>query len=516
MPKRILLADDSITIQKVVELTFSDGDYEIVSANNGVRALQKLAESMPDIILSDIIMPEKNGYEVCEFVKSHPEYRDIPVILLTGTFEPFDPDRAEKAGCDAVVTKPFESQSLINKVEELIQKRRSRDEESRAVRGDNFVSQPLDTFVASPAVEQETPSAQTAELDPTMAWQLPTVVDESSEPEEQLDTDSPFSAEDSAPAVMDPQEDSPFGSDSGWQPIVSPEPDSQEMSGEPFDASPTPEDETRSEGFHGESIFSPEDAGAGQLDEISDSADVSNTSEPPPMEDAPLESAGDGQEEVRDDLSTRAWAVPVDGAWAVADVNPEPEGAETENTVSFPATAGDAGHDSSEAEATDQDDAPPLYQPSVTEETQDSTPWNDYSGSEPPSEQAQDEQSIAEEVPPPHDVWAIEPAENYDAPADPAALELTSAEPEQKPQSAPAWGSPDDDMSPPRDEAAAEHDVPATAEPGRTLTDEDVERIARRVVELMSGDTVKNIAWEVVPDIAEMVVRERVRQLEEE
>src|SRR6185503_18587663 len=75
--------------------------------------------------LSDIIMPEKNGYEVCEYVKSHPEYRNIPVVLLTGTFEPFDPDRADKAGCDAVVTKPFESQSLIHKVEELIAQSRA-------------------------------------------------------------------------------------------------------------------------------------------------------------------------------------------------------------------------------------------------------------------------------------------------------------------------------------------------------------------------------------------------------
>src|SRR5881396_1251116 len=120
MPKRILLADDSITIQKVVELTFSDGDYEVTAVNNGAKAIQKLAEMRPDIILTDIIMPEKNGYEVCEYVKSHPELRNLPVVLLTGTFEPFDPDRAEKAGCDAVVTKPFESQSLIQKVEELI------------------------------------------------------------------------------------------------------------------------------------------------------------------------------------------------------------------------------------------------------------------------------------------------------------------------------------------------------------------------------------------------------------
>src|SRR5881628_1638198 len=120
MAKKILLADDSITIQKVVELTFSDGDYEVMVVNNGAKAVAKLAEMRFDIILSDIIMPEKNGYEVCEYVKSHPDYRNIPVVLLTGTFEPFDPDRADKAGCDAVVTKPFESQSLISKVEELI------------------------------------------------------------------------------------------------------------------------------------------------------------------------------------------------------------------------------------------------------------------------------------------------------------------------------------------------------------------------------------------------------------
>src|SRR5258706_4200510 len=120
MAKKILLADDSITIQKVVELTFSDGDYEVTAVNNGAKAVAKLGEMRPDIILSDIIMPEKNGYEVCEYVKSHPDYRNIPVILLTGTFEPFDLDRADKAGCDAVVTKPFESQSLIQKVEELI------------------------------------------------------------------------------------------------------------------------------------------------------------------------------------------------------------------------------------------------------------------------------------------------------------------------------------------------------------------------------------------------------------
>src|SRR5206468_121350 len=120
MPKKILLADDSITIQKVVELTFSDGDYEVSAVNNGAKAIQRLGEMRPDIILSDIIMPERNGYEVCEYVKSHPEFRTIPVILLTGTFEPFDPDRADKAGCDAVVTKPFVFNQLFDFVNQAL------------------------------------------------------------------------------------------------------------------------------------------------------------------------------------------------------------------------------------------------------------------------------------------------------------------------------------------------------------------------------------------------------------
>src|SRR6188508_1780554 len=159
MPKKILLADDSITIQKVVELTFSDGDYEVTAVNNGAKAVQKLAEMRPDIILSDIIMPEKNGYEVCEYVKSHPELRNLPVVLLTGTFEPFDPDRADKAGCDAVVTKPFESQSLIHKVEELIEASRSQAPTSPG------------TSAAAPTPAAETPFAAPADNFSTGTYQ---------------------------------------------------------------------------------------------------------------------------------------------------------------------------------------------------------------------------------------------------------------------------------------------------------------------------------------------------------
>lgn len=118
--KTILLADDSITIQKVVELTFSEADYRVICVSSGGQALKKIAEVRPDVILLDVIMPEKNGYEVCEQLKRNPSTAGIPVLLLTGTFEPFDRKRAETAGANGHLTKPFESQALVARVEELI------------------------------------------------------------------------------------------------------------------------------------------------------------------------------------------------------------------------------------------------------------------------------------------------------------------------------------------------------------------------------------------------------------
>jgi CheY-like chemotaxis protein len=121
--KKILLADDSITIQKVVELTFSEGDYQVICVSNGAQALRRIPEVKPDVVLLDVIMPEKNGYEVCEAIKRSPETSGIPVLLLTGTFEPFDKKRAEASGAQGHLTKPFESQALVSKVEELIASR---------------------------------------------------------------------------------------------------------------------------------------------------------------------------------------------------------------------------------------------------------------------------------------------------------------------------------------------------------------------------------------------------------
>ena len=120
MGKKILLADDSITIQKVIELTFSDEDFDVVTVGNGRLALERLAEVRPDIVLCDIIMPERDGYQVCEEIKKNPAFSQVPVLLLTGAFEPFDQERAARAGYDGSLAKPFEPETLIAKVKELL------------------------------------------------------------------------------------------------------------------------------------------------------------------------------------------------------------------------------------------------------------------------------------------------------------------------------------------------------------------------------------------------------------
>src|SRR5574337_551919 len=120
MAARILVADDSVTIQKFVELTFSKEGFVLVQARSGEEAIQKAKAERPDLVLLDLVMPDKNGYEVCAALRADPALRAVPIILLTGTFEAFDKDKGTQAGANDFVTKPFESQVLIGKVKKLL------------------------------------------------------------------------------------------------------------------------------------------------------------------------------------------------------------------------------------------------------------------------------------------------------------------------------------------------------------------------------------------------------------
>ncbi len=117
MTKTILLADDSVTIQKVVELTFMDEDFRVSAVSNGAEAIARLSESKPDIVIADVHMPAAGGFEVCR--RSKELYPAVPVLLLVGTFEGFDADEAMRCGADGHLKKPFDSQELMRRVREL-------------------------------------------------------------------------------------------------------------------------------------------------------------------------------------------------------------------------------------------------------------------------------------------------------------------------------------------------------------------------------------------------------------
>lgn len=115
----ILLADDSITIQKVVGIIFAGDGYTLTVVDNGAAAIQKAQEITPDVLLIDVLMPGMSGYEVCEKIRAIPSLASKPIVLLTGSFEAFDEAKAKSCGADDHITKPFESQQIIAKVKEL-------------------------------------------------------------------------------------------------------------------------------------------------------------------------------------------------------------------------------------------------------------------------------------------------------------------------------------------------------------------------------------------------------------
>jgi len=122
--RKLLLADDSITIQKVIGLTFADEGVSVVSVNNGREAIERLKEFTPDVVLADVFMPQINGYEVCEYIKQNDRLKHIPVMLLVGSFEPFDEEEARRVGANDTLTKPFQSiRRLIDKVGQLVSSR---------------------------------------------------------------------------------------------------------------------------------------------------------------------------------------------------------------------------------------------------------------------------------------------------------------------------------------------------------------------------------------------------------
>ncbi len=121
MPPKLLLADDSVTVQRVIALTFAGEGLEVVAVGDGDEAVARIDQERPDIVLADLSMPGRDGYGVAEYVKRSPAHvANTRVVLLTGAFEPVEESRSRQLGIDGVLAKPFEPQVAIGLVKRLL------------------------------------------------------------------------------------------------------------------------------------------------------------------------------------------------------------------------------------------------------------------------------------------------------------------------------------------------------------------------------------------------------------
>ncbi len=118
---RVLLADDSPHAQRMGERILREEGLEVVTVTDGETAMLRLADVDPDVILADAFLPQRSGFEICRWVKSQPQHCHTLVVLTAGLLEPFDEEEARRAGCDAILKKPFEASAVTQTILPLIQ-----------------------------------------------------------------------------------------------------------------------------------------------------------------------------------------------------------------------------------------------------------------------------------------------------------------------------------------------------------------------------------------------------------
>lgn len=435
MSKKLLLADDSITIQKVIQITFAQEDCHLTITDNGDKAYERARELVPDLVLADIYMPGKNGYELCAAIKQTPELKHVPVLLLAGSFEPFDEAKARAAGADDWIEKPFESQALIDKVTDLLS--------AAAVAPD--VTFPVADMSQEPALEPEPEPAEMA-----MAAEVHAA---ESEPDTLLEPEP-------EPALIDPF--------AGFE-MAAPEPAEEVMAGatdwnrggDPATLEPSaaPADE-----FVFEELGSAETefAFAGEPFSPSVGQDATGLAE--------AGTSPDFEEDVLplsdDDILSDEDLEPVDeisslSPWSREDLPP---------VVSPPAS-----------------DGPDL--PSLAEEE----PLQTSSGM--PSFVLADEELPTTGPDLPLGVFADEVPVGVTQEA--AAIPEAAMPPTQ-----------------PLAEPAAPPTVALSL--GGEELEQLVERAVVRAIEKLAGSTLERVAWEVVPDLAEALIKDEIRKIKEE
>jgi len=459
MSKKLLLADDSITIQKVIQITFAHEDYELTITDNGDAALAKAQELKPDLIMSDVYMPGKNGYELTTAIKQDPALQHIPVLLLAGSFEPFDEDKARSCKADAWIEKPFESQNLIDKVAELLS--------AAAVVESAPVAEPEPFVAPVPAVESE-PAAFEAfaiEEEPLAAF------DEvaSAEPVESAASEDPFgdiSFEEETPAV----ESEPAAADD-WSEVAT-ETESAPVAAEAFIADEpvaAVEDDfafAEEEPLPVTEFEEVEELPVADFGEVEELPTVSADLDVFDMDEDEIMPLGDddilGEEDLEPAMPEQTLA-----AWSRDEV--------AEDVFAEPVA---------EVAAIEDEDVFAAAEPIAVSPEVSATP-------------------AAEEV----DVFVDEPvvaaAPVFEAPV------VESAPVEEAPEAV-------IEEAAPVAAAVSAVDVEAKASAmGEDEIEQIIEKVVTKVVEKLAGSILERVAWEVVPDLAENLIREEIRKIKD-
>lgn len=468
MSKKLLLADDSITIQKVIQITFAHEDYDLTITDNGDAALDKAREIKPDLILADVYMPGKDGYALSSAVKQDPDLRNTTVLLLTGSFEPFDEEKAKLCQADAWIEKPFESQALIDKVEELL--------------------------TAAAASETEEPISEEDLQDESQAMEKEALVDFDQALKETDDEFADFSFEEEPISPEVALSDKSEGSSWSVAEVDEPPMETEETEELTFEGEPFPVHEMESP----------------QADEFEESG----------------LSDGSGEKSFEDEEDNVFASAPIDWQNSEdAESQPEVVGeafGDEEGEASAVEFAAWQDYELEDAESAqglddvtldDEDEEVLALQDEDILETEDLEPvlneqtLASWSRDQSPYEETRSEQEEGFDTPP------SEALEHLDEKEETLTHEDDHIEP-----------MPDQT---PEEEILEEQSVVMSAgEPSvnselgvSSLSEKDmeeiVERVAQKVVEGLAGSILEKIAWEVVPDLAESLIREEIRKIKE-
>jgi CheY-like chemotaxis protein len=448
MGSKVLLADDSITIQKVVGIILANEDYELTVVDNGNAALDKAREIEPDVIMLDALMPGKTGYEVCQEIRRDPRLKDTPLLLMTGAFEPFDEEKARQSGADDFISKPFESQSLIDRINQLIAAGKARPADAAPVAAPESVAE----FV----------------FDEEPAFAEPDDFAFAEEPAVASGTDFAFAEEAVAPAAMTP---------------------------------PTAEfsfDETPAEVSAADFAFDmePEAPVMAAVEPASVTpADFSFDEEPAFATPAPVPPA-------TPPVAAEPMAVAADDdLWGVFDLD-EATGGES-GAVETPAAAATAPAPAAAVaeDAFEMDLAASFSQPQVAAQSPDK--WVPVDEQEFSFAETAAGEPPVEAVPAtlPQDIPVAGPDDEFLAAVAPATRPVASAV--EQPF------APEEEYVPAPVQAAAAAAVPG----GATVTLSEAQ--LQEIVTKLSREVIEKIVWEVVPDLAEVMIKEEIRRIRE-